>query len=334
MKKRNLFLIAITIIIASLFVSCSADGGGDGLAYAVLSITNDRARTISSGNDSVEITKYYVKLTPEKLTKTYEMTFDKNESGTYEIEGVIPGDYTVLVEAKTKDDTKVSEGTTTHRFTRGDGRTTFAVTLNTLYGNQDTTITYTWDTNIYSASATLELAIKDEKGNAVTTTGYLTNSSGKAVFTKNLAAGSYLFVASLKEGEYTVLGYTEVVRVTNGSALTHTINLTSFGVSSEVNTASINSSSLYVPLTGTLRFYDDEGFGGAELTITNLPAGITANDVMITWYVEDYIIAENSKKGGMTAKFDTMGPTTIVTAVMQCEKTGSMGSVTGLYIEE
>ena len=331
MKKRNLFFYAIILLIASLFVSCSADGGGDGLAYAVLSISNDRARTISSGNDSIEITKYYVKLTPVSLSTSYEFTFEKNESGTYKIDGVIPGNYTVLVEARTKDDTTVSQGTASHRFTRGEGKS-FSVTLNTLYGSQDTTITYTWNTDIYSASAMLKLVITDEKGNTVNTDGCITSSSGKAVFRKTLQAGSYLFKASLYEGDYIVIGYTDVVRVTSDSALSHTISLTSYGATAGENTASITSSDLYVPLTGTLELYKVSTYvAGANLTITNLPSGITKDDVMITWYVEDFVVEEDSKKGGTTATFDIMGATTIVTAVMQCSKLGSMGSVTGLY---
>lgn len=333
MKKRNLFLIAISIIIVSLFVSCSADGDGDGLAYAVLSITNDRARTISSGNDSLEITKYYVKLSPTSLDKEYEFTFDKNDSGTYNISGVIPGSYNVEVEARTKNNTVVSKGSTSHRFTRGALKT-FSVTLNTLYGSQDTTITYTWNTDVYSADAKLKLIITDEKGNSVSTDNCITSSSGQAVFKKNLPAGSYIFISKLYEGDYIVLGYTDVVRVTNGSALTHTINLTSFGAASGVNTASINSSDLYVPLTGTLDLYAVKTYAGATLTLTNLPDGITADDVMISWYVEDMLVTTDSGKGKTTATFQPMGPTTIVTAVMQCSKIGSMGSVTGVYIEE
>ncbi len=315
-------------MLATLLISCS-DGSGDGLAYAVLSITNDRARTISTGNESVEITKYVVKLTPISLADSYEFTFEKNSTGTYSIDGVIPGEYSVLVEAKTQNDTIVSQGSTTHRFTRGEKKT-FSVTLNTLYGNQDTTITYTWDTNIYSADADFQLKITDEKGNVVSTDGCISKSNGKAVFQKNLAAGSYLFVASLYEGIFSVIGYTEVVRVTNGPALSHTIDLSALGASAGINTASIDSSSLYVPLTGTLELYKVGTYAGAKLTLTNLPEGITENDVTITWYVEDFV-NDGPKKGMTTTTFTVGTGVSIVTAVMQCEKTGSMGSVTGFY---
>lgn len=328
MKKRILYLVALSIILASIFVSCSAEGG-DGLSYATLSITNDRARTISSGNDSVEITKYCVKLTPVSLEKSYEFEFEKNSSGTYNIDGVIPGEYTVLVEAKTKNDTLVSKGNTSHRFTRGENNT-FSVTLNTLYGSQDTTITYTWSTLVYKADASFTLKVTDEKGNTISTDGCITTSSGKAVFTKNLPAGSYLFVASLYEGIFNVMGYTEVVRVTNGSALSHTINLTSFEAGAGINKASIISSDLYVPLTGTLELYNVETYAGATLTMTNLPEGVSKDDVTITWYFEDFV-TESAKKGNTKITYIPKSGTNIITAVMQCSKTGSMGSVTGTF---
>ncbi len=323
MKKRIFRLTVLFIVSVALFVSCSEKALPE-TADIRFSISNDRARTISPGENRIRITKYRFTLSG---TADYSFVYDRNSTGIYIISGVIPGIYTVRVEALTADGTVVSEGNASHFFERGTN--SFSITLSTLLGSQDLKLTFLWNTSSYKTTPEFSLTLIDESGNNVTiASGELTidTATGRAVLEKSLAAGSYIVTAKLHNGTKVYIGYTDVVRLTNGgSTLESEIDFKSGGAVE--NSASIISN-IDVPIEGTISAsLDDKKRIVAVLTITSMPDGVTEDDITVTWYNEHYKLSDTAK----TAVFYGMPGLTQITAVMKCSKTGAMGSAVLYY---
>lgn len=320
MEKRIFRLALLLILSAIMFVSCSEKALPD-TAEIRFSISNDRARTISPGENRTKITKYRFTLSE---TESYTFTFDRNETGIYRITGITPGVYQVNVEGITADETVVSKGSARHFFERGEN--SFSVTLNALYGSQNFKLTFLWNTSAYKTTPEFTLTLTDQNGQNVSiATGELTvdTASGKAILSKSLAAGSYLVNAKLHNGAKVYIGYTEVVRVTNGGeALVAEVDFKTGGAVN--NNASIVSN-VDIPITGTISAtLDSNDKIVAELTITSMPEEINESDITITWYNEHYKLSSSTKE----CKFYGMPGLTQITAVMTCAKIGAMGSAT------
>ncbi len=320
MKKRIFRLTVLLLVCASLFVSCSEKALPE-TADIRFSISNDRARTISPGENRTKISKYRFTLSE---TEDYTFVFDRNSTGIYLVSGVAPGVYNVLVEAVTADGTVVSEGSERHFFVRGAN--SFSVTLDELKGSQVFKITFLWNTAAYQTTPEFTLTLTNQSGTALSiASGELTvdTTTGKAVLQKTLPAGSYLVNAKLHKGTSVYVGYTDVVRVTNGGDILETeVDFKSGGAVE--NGASIVSN-VDIPITGTISAsINDKKKIVAELTITSMPEGISESDITITWYNEHFKLSSTTK----TAEFYGMPGLTLITAVMNCSKTGAMGSAT------
>lgn len=320
MKRRIFTITALFVVSALLFVSCTEEAVSD-TADIRFSISNDRARTITAGESRTKITKYRFTLSD---TGDYTFTFDRNDSGVYLVKGVAPGAYDVKVEALTADDTIVSEGTARHFFIRGNN--SFSITLSSLLGSQSVELTFLWKPSAYNTTPEFTLTLTDQSGNDVSVaSGELTvdTTNGKAVLKKTLAAGSYLVNAKLHKGTSVYIGYTEVVRTTNGGdALKAEVDFKSGGA---VNNNATIVSNIDEPITGTISAsVNDQGKVVAVLTITSKPEGINDSDISITWYNEHYKLSSTTT----TAAFYGMPGLTQITAVMTCTKTGAMGAAT------
>ncbi len=318
MKKRIFRLTLLLLAAMTLFVSCQEEALPD-TADIRFSISNERARTISSGENRTKISKYRFTLSD---TADYTFTFDRNSSGIYLVSGVAPGAYNVKVEALTTDGTLVSEGSARHFFVRGNN--SFSVTLSSLLGSQAFKLTFLWKPSAYQTTPEFTLTLTDQSGNNVAVaSGELTidTTTGKAVLEKTLEAGSYLINAKLHKGTTVYIGYTEVVRITNGGdTLTAEVDFKSGGA---VNNNATIVSNVDVPIAGTISAsINSDGKIVAELTITDLPEGVAEKDITITWYNEHYKLSSTTK----TASFYGMPGLTQITAVMTCAKTGAMGS--------
>ncbi len=326
MKHRIFRLTVLLLAVTLLAVACSAEAG-DGTATVRFSISNERARTISAGENRTKISKYTFTLSG---TADYTFDFDRDASGVYLIKGVAPGAYTVKVEALSSDGTKISEATAEHFFIRGEN--SFSITLSSLLGSQALKLTFLWKPSAYRTTPEFTLTLTSENGSAVTVNaGELTldTAAGKAILQKTLPAGSYIVNAKLHSGNAVYIGYTEVVRMTNGgAALEAEVDFKSGGA---VNNSGIITTNIDVPIEGTITASNDAlGQIVADLTITSKPEGISDSDITITWYNEHYKLSSTTSH----TEFYGMPGLTLITAIMTCSKTGAMGSATLYFNNE
>lgn len=342
MKKVIFSLFVLVFAVATLLTSCA--GEGNGLASASFSISNNRTRTVSSGDEYVKVTKYTFTLTStstfsdikESSTTADIYTFDfaKNDSEKYTISGIVPGTYSVKVDAKTSNDTIVATKTISHSFYRGVN-SDVTLSLDELTGSQYVEITYNWTPSSYKYTQYFTLTITDENNDTTKVEDtYITRGDGTATYKATLPAGSYIFTARLRNKNATGQiqnGNVEVIRTTNSTdTLKETIN---FNDSNPGSTVINLTSNISEPIEGTLSAEKEGSTAKLSVTFSSLPDGITANDIKIQWYSEDYYLTETA--AGVTSySFDTSyayNSYSKYTAVMICTKDGSMGSCSIVY---
>ncbi len=338
MKKSSISLALLVIAAIILFPSCLVNAEEEDATLRI-SITNERSRTIAPEESDLKIAKYKFTLTAssirngtdESITESFEK--ERNDSGQYTLSGLKPGVYSITVEAYTNGGSKVSSATVgSQTITRGAN--TISVTLTTLSGSQNVTITYTWDKSTYG-NTTFALTITDENGQAVNVgeSEINTATAGKAVVTKNLSAGSYIFSAALKsKGSYiySMIGHTEVIRVGSSGTLTKTVAFTD---TAQSNTITVSENIGITPMSGSIAIPSSSS-GGVTATFTvnesSLPKGITKKGLKIIWYNEDFKLGESTTgdDGTTQLKFYPYEGTTRVTAVIKCDgRPGAMGAV-------
>lgn len=342
MKKVIFSLFVLVFVVATLLTSCA--GEGNGLASASFSISNNRTRTVSSGDEYVKVTNYTFTLTStstfsdkkESTTTadTYTFDFTKNDSEKYTISGIVPGTYKVTVDAKTSNSTIVATKTISHSFYRGVN-SDVTLSLDELSGSQYVEITYNWTPSSYKYTQYFTLTITDENNNTTKVDDtYITRGDGTATYKATLAAGSYIFTARLRNKDATGQiqnGYVEVIRTTNSTdTLKETIN---FNDSKPVSGVMTLTSNISAPIEGTLSAVKEGSTAKLSVNYDLLPDGISASDIKIQWYEEDYFMSETAA-GVTTYSFDassTYSAYSRFTAVMICTKDGSMGSCSIVY---
>ena len=339
--KKWIMLTIFLIAIALLVISCEVEPADEN-ATIRFSIANDRARTISSDTASIAIAKYKFTLkrgstAKEKddydtVTKTYTVTFDKNNDGTYEIKNILPGPYTIYCEALTSSGAVIGVSNTIETSLRR-GQSNFSLVINALSGSQKAILTYTWDTTTYVQTPSFILKVTDESGKDVSLTSsnhtINTETTGKAVVTLTLPAGSYLVRASLNDAEATNVSYaclSDVVRFTN-STTDITSEEMSFGVLGTVQSKATITTNVSTPVIATLSVTPSANKFVAGLTFTGLPDGLAAKDINVDWLIDGELWGSNTGNAGYTMTGIPAG-TYRITCVMKCSSlAGSMGSV-------
>ncbi len=338
--KKWIMLTLSLLFLAVLVTSCEIEPENEN-ATVRFSIANDRARTISSASNAIEIAKYRFSLkrgTSSKNgddytteTKSYSFTFDKNAAGTYEIDNILPGAYTIYCEALTSSGVVIGVSNTIQTSLRR-GESTFSLQIDALSGQQKAVLTYTWDTTTYVQAPSFTLKVTDESGNDVSLTSSnhtITQTSGKAVVTLTLPAGSYLVRASLNDTVATNVSYaclSDVVRFTN-STTDITPEEMSFGVLGTVQSKATVTTNVSTPVIATLSITTGAMSFTGSLSFTGLPSGVTSADIDVDWLIDGEIWSSQTGE----KKYNMVGipaGTYRITCVMKCSSLrGSMGSV-------
>lgn len=339
MKKIIIKSIALMLLALVLFTSC--ESGSDELATISFSINTDRARTVSSGAENVKITQYVFTLTTTKKdsssdkeeAETSTFTFPKSSDGVYTISGIMPGQYNIKVEGKTSNNTVIAQDSLDYFFVRGVN-STITLSLSSLIGSQVVELTYSWTPSSYKTNPVFTLQVVDQNRNNVTIAAdSITQGEGTATFRQSLPAGSYIFIARLCKTATSLIiynGHTEVIRTTNSN----TVLSQSFSfndASTVTNSVSINSS-ISEPITATLNGTVSGDNAVLSVTYSDLPDGITKDDIYVMWYEEDYLL-KATEKGAVQysfAKKTALGKCRY-TAVMICDKIGAMGSASAIF---
>lgn len=333
MKKRSLIVIALTIMILTITLSSCTDENISETATIRFSINSDRARTITPDEKDYIIKKYAFTMTSTSSSiPTKQEVYNINDEGVYEVKGLIPGEYSVLVEGKSESNITLSESTSTHFFYRGQN--SYNIELTTLKGTGNISFNIVWDPNTCNKTPGLTVKITDEDGENVTVTGLDKTklNEGKATLTMNsLPSGSYLIVISLDNPDNTNLhyvGYTDVFRISNSSTLSATINITE-GVTI---THSVNiQNKTAIPMTGEIISEPKSGTSQVSFTIQNIkniPNGLTEDDIHVDWYSEELKLNFDNKKRITVVP---RSGNSRITAVLTTAVPGSMGAVSIMY---
>ena len=339
--KKWIMLTLSLLALALLVTSCEIEPADEN-ATVRFSIANDRARTISSDTASIAIAKYKFTLVRgttsgqtedyKTETKRYTFEFTKNTDGTYQINNILPGPYTIYCEALTSSGAVIGASNTIETSLRR-GQSNFSLVISALSGSQKAILTYTWDTATYVQTPSFTLKVTDESGKDVSLTSsnhtINTETTGKAVVTLTLPAGSYLVRASLNDAEATNVSYaclSDVVRFTNSTTDITTEEM-SFGVLGTVQSKATITTNVSTPVIATLTITTSKESFDGSLKFTGLPSGVTAENIEVDWLVDGELWGSQKGNQGYNMVGIPAG-TYRVTCVMKCSSlAGSMGSV-------
>lgn len=327
MKGKFINFLVIATAVLLVFTACSPQEERE-TANVRVSLIPDRSRTIKPDESDIVVKKYLFTLTG---SKTYTKEFEYDKGGVYTLMGIQPGKYTVKVQGKNAKNQVLNENSSEHFFVRGDN--SLKISLNSLYGNGTVSLNVEWDKNSYSKVPTLELTVKNEKGESVTIPESAINlsnqSNGSVQINHTLPSGSYIFIFTLKDGDQILNGYTDVVRISNGVTTSGTIDFKQGGFVNN-NVGIFDNTSK--PIEATLKFTTAENKQvQCNLTFTYLPEGVSESDLSISWYNEDYECEAGANKKSYT--FLPLSGTSRITAVFKSAKVGSMGAVSGYYTD-
>lgn len=322
MKKALLFLIVLSLIATMLFISCTPTSDSE-RANVIFSIAHDRARTLMPDIADMEVKKYRFTLSGQE---SYTKEFEKSSKGTYEFFGVKPGSYNITCTGLSESGKTVVESSVKDKLVmRGENILSF--TFDKLVGNGSLNLSIEWNPSSYDVTPTLNMTVYDEKNSVVSIPESAIDKSkakdGKVAISHTLPSGSYLFIFTLTKNGEILIGYTEVVRISNGATTTGKIDFT-LGGSVSSNFGITNNTS--TPIEGNILASKSEEGVTCSIDFSTLPEGVTKDDLTITWYNEDLLVGY-----GLTVGFMPFEGTSRVTAVVKCSKVGSMGSTTTYY---
>lgn len=330
MRKQTITSIICFAVALALLISCAANGNTE-QATVRFHLGVERTRTIAP-EDAVVTTSSY-RFTFKSNSSELIKTLDISDDDTYEIAGILPGYYTVTVEALNNSSEVLAEASTNYRFL--PGLNSYSITLDSLSGMGSLAVDFSWDKDLFidnegeAITSTLVLSLKNQSNTtvAIAEDALVMNAEeGTASLSmSDLPAGSYLLSIQLKNGSSFVSGTVEVIRIADNTTSSGSIKLDGkllikvegFGVTD------LTSAPIKATITPNKIFEEGDEPTAATFTITftSLPKGITEDDITIEWYTGDFFAGR-----GKNASLQPDSGTTRITAVYKCSKLGSMGS--------
>ena len=335
MRKPFLILLCL-MAAASFFISCSNESKME-VTDVRFYINEERSRTLGADWDKANATKYQFTLTNKNnATFTYNKTFDRNESGTYKMPGIVSGSYTVVVNALNKSGQTVATYTKDENISKTSS--TFTVAITTLHGKGNLNVTFKWSassiTDHTGAQINPEVTVVLKNQSGETVSGVSVDKSkisqGQVTLSApNLPSGSYFLNLSVNKNGVYYYGYTEVVRVSNED-VTATVDFANLG-SGNISTSFGITDTTSAPITATLDVTEVGGVTTVGINYTHIPVGKTENDVNLKFYVDDYEMTTIKNADGKYPLSGFFGKGRITVIFDIPSLVGSMGSASVVY---
>lgn len=330
MRKQTITPIICIAVALAFLISCAANGTSE-QATIRFHIGEDRTRTIAPEDAVINTVSY--RFTFKNSTTELVKTLSVSDDDTYEITGILPGLYTVTVDALNSNSEILASASTNYRFL--SGLNSYAITLENLIGKGSLAVDFSWDKELFidnegvPITPTLAVVLKNQSNVSVTLAEDALSvdaSKGTATLSaENLPAGSYLLIVQLKNGSSLVSGTVEAIRIADNTTSSGSLRLEGKKLLKVEGFAvtDLTAAPIKATITPNNIFQEDDEPIGATftLTFTTLPKGITEDDITIEWYTGEYFAGR-----GKSPSLQPDGGTTRITAVYKCSKLGSMGS--------
>lgn len=208
------------------------------------------------------------------------------------LKGLSVGKWNITATGKNKEGLAIIQGEKT--ITLGESPLVTSITLDQLVGKGDVQINFTWDPEkVDNPSVSL---IKKSQNGEKTNLHYssLDKTTGIASYRATWAAGSYSIIANLIDGEVTVAGGVEAIRVVQSKTSNGTIN---FNLSDKQETEE-DSSLVIDDKSGAPLSYHIEGIPDSIVMGQTATASLKSDldyelpsDATVEWYVDGILIS-------------------------------------------
>lgn len=289
---------------------------------------SEQERSVKPTDAELEISSYHVTATGPAVSTAIDLTA---ETSPITLGNIAIGTWSITVEALNPNGKVLATGSTTQRFS--PATTTATLSLETLPGEGEVSLQFSWPTDQVSTDAYLLFTLTDQKGNAVEIdAGEITNNgNGTGKLVKTLAAGSYVFSTRLISDTVSVSGSTIAIRVVDGTTSSGTIALVIGDMSNSFSLSVTNNTSL--PVQGTVTCQPTPPKGNEPFTLQFSPsnlakAGLTTSDLIYQWYCEGIAIS-GATSSSLTVSSPIAG-THRYDLIISASKLGSVGSVSTL----
>ncbi len=217
-------------------------------------------------------------------------------SATLTVNSLLVGDWTFTATAYNAADHALAAGCIeVYIISSGN---TITLELDEVVGEGDMNLAFSWNPEQVNAQTQFTFTLENQSGEPVLGAHIVTDmSEGTSAVTQNLPAGFYTFTASLTSGGVKIAGYTESIRVIDGTASSASPILVIGKVIDNVNM--IISDETDGVIIGTISSSQEVPVSGGTLTLTyqaSDAAGVPAGDIVYQWYEDGIPIsgAQNS----------------------------------------
>jgi hypothetical protein len=170
--------------------------------------------------------------------------------------------------------------------------TTVELILDELLGSGTLDVDFSWNPEQTTAQTTLELTVTGPTGTSTTfDPTVIDRQTGTATLTTLLDAGFHSLRYRLIEGEDTLCGGLETVRIIDGTVSSGSIDLTIGGLVDQYGLTVIDNTMM--PIDGTVTCSPEVPLKGQPFTLSftpQLPEGVTVEELNVAWYCEGTLI--------------------------------------------
>jgi len=296
--RKTLIALLVVLCVSLLAVSCrnSADEGRTSLSLKIEE--GETSRTIMPSQTLLDVQKYSVTGTgPLGAVFGPLLTTDSELS----IKDIAVGKWSIKAKALNAQNNELAEGEGTFTISKGDNKAT--IVLDTMTGTGTLQLNLKWSSDICSdAEICILINVEDNQGNVITKTREISKSVESATVVMNLDAGCHVLNVQVQDSSGNIgIGATEAVRIVANTRSTGTIELNG---SKPSDSSSSNGTSLSIdnrigtPMNFYIDYYPKNLSKGKFTTLkacyTNLPVGVTEDDLTFQWYRDGVVMSPAS----------------------------------------
>ena len=314
---RKIFIVISILLSVTLLASCEEAQSHGTLR---INLENDGSRSILPEGYPLEIASYRITGTGPAGAA---LDIETSKTSTT-VDGMAVGEWQLHATALNENGDALVRGSTSVKIT---GRSTNAtIILDELIGKGDVTINLSWDPDVLTGDARIEIEFVPEYGDVEISqlTRYsLDEAAGKATYKgKDYPSGSYRLSAQLYEGgkEEPLAGFTEAVRIADGQESIGSIEFDMDKYPSDPSTIELVNTT-GVPVTLSITGLSDTVTADVPIEVSLSSDSDDIGTFQITWHLNGRMIGE-----GRTISITPTEGVHRLDAVASTSRTGSSGS--------